>query len=126
MIFICALALISICYREVFSMAEDIVIKLTADFFKTLAHPARIKILHSLENGERCVCDLLEEIDIEQSNLSQHLGLMKKQGIIDSKKDGQKVIYRIVYSSVMDVVGAAEKTLSEQISNSQSILKFLK
>ena len=108
------------------SMAEDIVIKLTADFFKTLAHPARIKILHSLENGERCVCDLLEEIDIEQSNLSQHLGLMKKQGIIDSKKDGQKVIYRIVYSSVMDVVGAAEKTLSEQISNSQSILKFLK
>lgn len=108
------------------SMAEDIVIKLTADFFKTLAHPARIKILHSLENGERCVCDLLEEIGIEQSNLSQHLGLMKKQGIIDSKKDGQKVIYRIVYSSVMDVVGAAEKTLSEQISNSQSILKFLK
>lgn len=107
-------------------MAEDIVIKLTADFFKTLAHPARIKILHSLENGERCVCDLLEEIGIEQSNLSQHLGLMKKQGIIDSKKDGQKVIYRIVYSSVMDVVGAAEKTLSEQISNSQSILKFLK
>lgn len=107
-------------------MAEDIVIKLTADFFKTLAHPARIKILHFLENGEQCVCDLLEKIDIEQSNLSQHLGVMKKQGIIDSRKDGQKVIYRIVYSSVMDVVSGAEKTLSEQISNSQSILKFLK
>lgn len=73
------------------SMAEDIVIKLTADFFKTLAHPARIKILHSLENGERCVCDLLEEIGIEQSNLSQHLGLMKKQGIIDSKKMVRKL-----------------------------------
>ena len=107
-------------------MAEDIVIKLTADFFKTLSHPVRIEILHSLENGELCVCDLLEQIDIEQSNLSQHLGMMKKQGIIDSRKDGQKVIYRIVYQSVMEVVGAAEKTLSEQISNSQSILKFLK
>jgi len=107
-------------------MAEDIVIKLTADFFKTLAHPTRIEILHCLEKGEMCVCDIIEEMDIEQSNLSQHLGLMKKQGIIDSRKDGQKVIYRIVYQSVMDVVGAAEKTLSEQISNSQSILKFLK
>ncbi len=107
-------------------MAEDIVVKLTADFFKTLSHPARIKILHSLEQGERCVCDLLEEIDIEQSNLSQHLGMMKKQGIIDSRKDGQKVNYRIVYQSVMDVVCAAEKTLSQQIGHSQSILKFLK
>lgn len=107
-------------------MAEDIVVKLTADFFKTLGHPVRIKILHSLEKGERCVCDLLEEIDIEQSNLSQHLGMMKKQGIIDSRKDGQKVIYRIVYQSVMNVVSGAEKTLSEQIGHSQSILKFLK
>ena len=51
---------------------------------------------------------------------------MKKQGIIDSRKEGQKVIYRIVYQSVMDVIGAAEKTLSEEISNSQNILKFLK
>jgi len=107
-------------------MAEDIVVKLTAEFFKMLSHPARIKILHILEKGELCVCDIIEELDIEQSNLSQHLGVMKKQGIIDSRKDGQKVIYRIVYQSVMDVVGAAEKTLSEQIGNSQSILKFLK
>ena len=107
-------------------MAEDIVVKLTADFFKTLSHPVRIKILHSLEQGERCVCEIIEELDIEQSNLSQHLGLMKKQGIIDSRKDGQKVIYRIVYPSVLDVIGSAEKTLSEQIGHSQSLLKFLK
>lgn len=111
---------------EDIGMAEDIVIKLTADFFKTLAHPARIKILHLLEHGERCVCELQEEMDIEQSNLSQHLGMMKKQGIIDSRKDGQKVIYRIAYQSVMVVVSAAEQTLSEQIGHSQSLLKFLK
>ncbi|MBP2656167.1 MAG: transcriptional regulator, ArsR family [Firmicutes bacterium] len=107
-------------------MAEDIVVKLTADFFKTLAHPARIKIIRSLEKGERCVCEIIEELDIEQSNLSQHLSVMKKQGLIDSRKDGQKVIYRIAYPSVLAVVGAAEKTLGEQIGDSQSILKFLK
>ncbi|CQR70870.1 putative HTH-type transcriptional regulator [Sporomusa ovata DSM 2662] len=107
-------------------MAEDIVIKLTADFFKTLAHPVRLRILQSLEQGERCVCEIIEELDIEQSNLSQHLSNLKKQGIIDSRKDGQKVIYRIVYPSVLEIVSAAEKTLSEQIGASQSILKFLK
>lgn len=107
-------------------MAEDIVVKLAADFFKTLAHPVRIKILHSLEQGERCVCEIIEELDIEQSNLSQHLSVMKKQGILDSRKDGQKMLYRIAYPSVLDVIAAAEKTLSEQISHSQSILKFLK
>lgn len=108
------------------SVAEDIVTKLTADFFKTLSHPVRLKILHTLELGERCVCEIIEELDIEQSNLSQHLSVLKKQGIIDSRKDGQKVIYRIVYHSVFEVVNAAEKTLSEQIGHSQSILRFLK
>ncbi|WP_094606868.1 putative HTH-type transcriptional regulator [Sporomusa silvacetica DSM 10669] len=107
-------------------MAEDIVVKLTADFFKTLAHPVRLRILRTLEQGERCVCEIIEELDIEQSNLSQHLSNLKKQGIIDSRKDGQKVIYRIVYPSVLEIVSAAEKTLSEQIGASQSILKFLK
>jgi len=102
------------------------VVKLMADFFKTLSHPVRIKILHVLERGERCVCEMIDELDIEQSNLSQHLGVMKKQGIIDSRKDGQRVIYRIIYPSVLEVVSAAEKTLSEQIGHSQSILKFLK
>lgn len=107
-------------------MAEDIVTKLTADFFKTLSHPVRLDILRILKDGERCVCELIEEIDIEQSNLSQHLGLMKKQGLLDSRKDGQKVIYRIAYPSVLEVVTAVEKTLSEQIAHSQGLLRFLK
>lgn len=107
-------------------MAEDIVVKLTSDFFKALSHPVRLNILRTLKDGERCVCEIIEELDIEQSNLSQHLGLMKKQGLLDSRKDGQKVIYRIVYPSVLDVVNAAEKTLSEQIADSQGLLKFLK
>ncbi|MDD4601395.1 putative HTH-type transcriptional regulator [bioreactor metagenome] len=107
-------------------MAEDIVIKLTAELFKTLGHPVRIKILHMLAGGERCVCEMIEETDVEQSNFSQHLGLLKKQGLIDSRKDGQRVIYWIAYPSVTELVRAAEQTLSEQISHSHSLLKFLK
>ena len=107
-------------------MAEDIVAQMTANFFKALSHPVRVKVLHCLENGERCVCELIEDVDIEQSNLSQHLSVMKKQGIINSRKDGQKVIYYIAYPSVLEVLRAAEKTLGEQIGHSQSLLKYLK
>jgi ArsR family transcriptional regulator len=70
--------------------------------------------------------DPIEEIDIEQSNLSQHLGILKKQGLIDSRKDGQRVIYWIAYPSVIQLVRAAEQTLSEQIGHSQSLLKYIK
>lgn len=101
-------------------------IKLTAELFKTLGHPVRIKVLQMLRNGERCVCEIMEDIEIEQSNLSQHLGVLKKQGLIDSRKDGQRVIYWITYPSVKHLITAAEQTLSEQIGHSQDLLKYLK
>lgn len=107
-------------------MAEDIVVKLTAELFKSLGHPVRIKILHLLRNGELCVCDMMSAIEIEQSNFSQHLSVLKKQGVIDSRKEGQKVIYWIAYPSVMALLEAAELTLSDQIGNSQRLLNFLK
>jgi ArsR family transcriptional regulator len=107
-------------------VAEDIVNKMTAELFKTIGHPVRIKILHLLQGGERCVCEMIEEIDIEQSNFSQHLGVLKKQGLLDSRKEGQRVIYWIAYPSVIQLLDAAEKTLSDQIAHSQGLLKFLK
>lgn len=107
-------------------MAEDIVNKMTAELFKTIGHPVRIKILHLLQGGERCVCEMIEEIDIEQSNFSQHLGILKKQGLLDSRKEGQRVIYWLAYPSVMQLLDAAEQTLSDQIAHSQGLLKFLK
>jgi ArsR family transcriptional regulator len=66
------------------------------------------------------------EIDIEQSNLSQHLSVLKKQGIIDSRKEGTKVFYRILHPSVLEVIKAVEKTIGNQISESQSLLNQLK
>jgi len=107
-------------------VAEDIVNKMTAELFKTIGHPVRIKILHLLQGGERCVCEMIEEIDIEQSNFSQHLGILKKQGLLDSRKEGQRVIYWLAYPSVMQLLDAAEQTLSDQIAHSQGLLKFLK
>lgn len=107
-------------------MAEDIVVKLTAELLKALGHPIRIKILHMLRNGELCVCEMMSDIEVEQSNFSQHLSVLKKQGVIDSRKEGQKVIYWITYPSILTLLESAERTLSDQISSSQRLLNFLK
>jgi DNA-binding transcriptional ArsR family regulator len=106
-------------------MAEDIMTRLTAEFLKSLSHPARIRILRLLAPGERCVCELIAEIDIEQSNLSQHLSVLKKQGIIDSRKEGTKVIYRIMHPSVLEVINAVEKTIGDQLTESRKLLSQL-
>jgi DNA-binding transcriptional ArsR family regulator len=106
-------------------MADELVDNLTADFLKSLAHPVRVKVVNMLEAGERCVCELIEEIEIEQSNLSQHLAVMKRQGLIDSRKEGTKVFYRIKTPAVTEVLRAVEKAIGDQISQSQNILKIL-
>lgn len=105
-------------------MPEDIVVKLTADLFKTLSHPVRIKILHILQDTEHCVCEIIEAVEIEQSNLSQHLSLMKKQGVIVSRKEGAKVFYKIAYKEVLMLLNSAEKLIAEQVKMSQGILKY--
>ena len=104
---------------------EEMVLNITADFFKTLGHPARIKILKLLSAGELCVCDLIPALELEQSNLSQHLAVLRRKGIISSRKEGTKVLYRILYPSVLSVLSAVEKTLEEQLSNSHDLLKHL-
>lgn len=104
---------------------DDLLAKMSADILKSMAHPARIKIIQLLAPGERCVCELAEEIDIEQSNLSQHLNVLKKQGLISARKEGTRVLYRLLYPTVLDVLSAVEKTLAQQLSHSQDILQHL-
>lgn len=66
-----------------------------AEFLKALAQPTRLKILELLKDGERCVCDIFPAIGEQQSNVSRHLQLMKRAGVLASRKDGLRVLYRI-------------------------------
>lgn len=107
------------------AMSDDLIFKMTADVFKSLAHPARLKILKMLSTGERCVCEIIPEVSIEQSNLSQHLGILKKQGIVDCRKEGTKVIYFVLYPDILQVVSIVENILLNQLNQSQNLLKHL-
>lgn len=68
--------------------------------FKLLGEPMRLRILSALQGGEMCVQDLVEETDASQANVSKHLSLLKKEGILDRRKEGLKVFYFIKDESI--------------------------
>ena len=65
------------------------------DLLKALAEPIRLKIIESLSNGEKCVCDLIQETDLAQSKLSFHLKVLKEAGIIKDRQSGRWVYYHL-------------------------------
>jgi DNA-binding transcriptional ArsR family regulator len=71
------------------------VFELAAELFTLLGTPMRLKILNALCEGERSVSQLLEKIDTTQPNLSQHLAVMYRSGVLNRRKDGTQVIYRV-------------------------------
>ena len=96
--------------------------QLISNIFKALAHPTRIQIIKLLRNGELCVCDILPNLDSEQSNTSQHLALLKNQGIVESRKDGSKVIYSVKNKEVYEMLDLAETIILRQIEETKTSL----
>ena len=83
-----------------------------ADFFKTLGHPARIRILELLSERDHAVHELLEKIEIEPSNLSQQLGVLRRTSLVVSHRHGGEVTYSISVPEVRDLLMAARRILS--------------
>lgn len=66
-----------------------------ATAFSALGDPIRLRILDALADGEKCVCELLEEIDIAPNLLSYHLKVLRESGLVDSTRRGRWVDYRL-------------------------------
>lgn len=93
---------------------QERIAQLKADIFKAISHPTRIRILELLSDGEHCVCDIFEQLKVEQANTSQHLSVMKKQGILQSRKEGLRVIYSIKNPEVIEMLELANQILRKQ------------
>ncbi|HBV87096.1 MAG TPA: ArsR family transcriptional regulator [Desulfosporosinus sp.] len=96
--------------------------QLTSNVFKALGHPTRIQIIKLLRKGEQCVCDILPNLKSEQSNTSQHLTVLKNQGIVESRKDGSKVIYSIKNKEVYKMIDLVEAIILRQTEETKTSL----
>ena len=83
-----------------------------AEFFKTMGHPARIRILELLSERDHAVHELLEKIAIEPSNLSQQLAVLRRTSMVVSHRGGGEVVYSVSVPEVRDLLRAARSTLS--------------
>ena len=96
--------------------------QLISNIFKALSHPTRLQIVRLLKQKSLCVCDILPQLESEQSNTSQHLSVLKNQGIVESKKDGAMVIYKIKSPEVYQMIDIAEGIILRQIEETKSSL----
>ncbi|WP_037609367.1 ArsR/SmtB family transcription factor [Streptacidiphilus rugosus] len=84
-----------------------------ADFFRMLGHPVRIRVLELLQDGPMPVRDLLAQIDVERSNLSQQLAVLRRSGLVDSVREGDTVVYSLAGADVAELLRAARGILAE-------------
>ena len=83
-----------------------------AEFFRTLGHPARIRILELLSERDHAVHELLDRIDIEPSSLSQQLAVLRRTSLVTSARVGGEVVYSVSVPEVRDLLLAARRILS--------------
>jgi DNA-binding transcriptional ArsR family regulator len=77
--------------------------QLISNVFKALAHPTRLQIINLLKEKLLCVCEILPQLESEQSNTSQHLTALKNQGIVESKNEGSmEIMNDAVRNAVVD------------------------
>lgn len=96
-----------------------------AEFFKALAHPLRIRILDELRKGEMSVNDLGSRLNVEQSNLSQQLAVLRNRNILDARKDGQSVYYSVRDPQLFDLLDVAKKIFNSHLIDVKHLLSQL-
>jgi DNA-binding transcriptional ArsR family regulator len=96
-----------------------------AEIAKAIAHPLRIAIIDFLKDGEQCVCDIAENVGSERSNISRHLSVMVGAGVLESRKEGLKVIYRLKCPCILDFFSCMRGVLKQQVKDNKQLLKAL-
>jgi DNA-binding transcriptional ArsR family regulator len=89
--------------------------QLHAEIIQALAHPIRLAIADLLRSGEVCVCDIANAVGAERSNVSRHLALMLRSGILRTRKEGLKVYYALRTPCILDFMACATRTLEHDL-----------
>ncbi|GAA4711469.1 hypothetical protein Prum_102920 [Phytohabitans rumicis] len=97
-----------------------------AEFFRTLGHPVRIRVLEMLGDGPKPVRDLLVDVDIEASSLSQQLAVLRRAGIVTATRDGNTVLYALAGPDVADLMRAARSFLTGLLASQAELLDALR
>ncbi len=100
--------------------------EIKAELFKALAHPARIRALELLAVSERSVGEMQSLIGVEPSHLSQQLAVLRRAGLVSTRKVGASVLYSIRDPQLAELLAVAKRMLIRSLSESEDLLAGLR
>ncbi|MFD9813491.1 ArsR/SmtB family transcription factor [Streptomyces sp. NPDC059080] len=100
--------------------------QLKAEFFKTLGHPARIRVLELLSRREHAVAELLPEVGLEPAHLSQQLAVLRRANLVTTRKEGSTVHYSLANPQVAELLRVARTILTGVLAGQAELLADLR
>ena len=107
------------------SKRKQLLFEKQAEIAKAIAHPLRIAVVNFLKDGEQCVCDIAEHVGSERSNVSRHLSVMSNAGLLEYRKEGLKVIYKLKTPCILDFFSCVSRVLKQQVKDNKLLLAEL-
>ena len=99
--------------------------ELKAEVIAAVGHPIRLAAIDFLKGGEQCVCDIAEAVDAKRSNVSRHLAVLLKAGIVECRKDGLKMMYSLKTPCVTNFLDCVVGVLRQRASETKAVLAKL-
>ncbi len=102
--------------------AAEPIYRIKAEFFRTLGHPTRVRVLELLKGGEMTVGELQAELGIDSSGASQHLSAMRRQGILEARKEGTSVHYSVRDPRIFQLMESARQVIGSHLEETNALL----
>ncbi len=100
-------------------------IELENNYLKAIAQPTRLKILYFLKHGEKCQCKIIPFMNEDQSNISRHLTHLRDIGILESRREGVSVYYRIKDKRIFSLLSLVDQMVKAEIKEKAKRVKIL-
>jgi DNA-binding transcriptional ArsR family regulator len=107
------------------SAGQPPIYALKAEFFRTLGHPVRVRLLQLLREGERTVGSLQAALELDSSGTSQQLAALRKQGLVESRREGTSVYYGVKDPRTLELLELAKAIIASNLAEGQALLEGL-
>jgi ArsR family transcriptional regulator len=104
---------------------QDKLLAMKAEILAAAGHPIRLGIIEMLADGELCVCDIAERLAAERSNVSRHLAVLSRAGIVSSRKEGLRVLYRLRTPCILEFLSCVTDVLRQRLKDERELLRQL-
>lgn len=108
--------------RRIDDGLRDELVELTSSMCKALTDPKRLMILYALEPGPLTVTELVDELDAPQSNVSQHLAVLRERGLVEADRQGNKVYYSLRHDKVLEAIDLLRGIMGAELERRTGLL----